>query len=99
MMRSKSHGSSARLLGNYRWFSLPDSGLSIGIDCIFGGDRRRTLIVEAFLAMAQVRVTHESIAVADAIILLAVVLLAIAAFTDGFFQDSFLLESCLDCLF
>ena len=48
----------------------------------------------AVSAMTKVRITHETIGVANTVVLLAVVPLAVAAFADGLRQSSLLLFSC-----
>lgn len=48
----------------------------------------------AVSAMTKVRITHETIGMANTIVLLTVVPLAVAAFTDGLRQGSLLLFSC-----
>ena len=54
------------------------------------GYGRSSLVIEALCAVAEGRVAHEPLAVADTVVLLAIVPLAVAALADIFLQKSLL---------
>ena len=51
-----------------------------------GWHRWGPLVVVAGLTVAQVSIAHQSVAMTDAVVLLAVIPAAIAAFADSFFE-------------